>query len=286
MNDSNESVTAKLCSYARANHSFCEGCKIFDDSYAYKLMGSREYKETEKILAEKFFISDTNDFVNKYICPIVLPRSAYSESRLLQFLTQYGKIQYVILGAGMDTFSIRNKNKDIDIFELDHPLTQKYKLKRIHDIDIEIPSNVSFLPINFEQEEIKNVLSESKFDFKKPSFFSFLGVTYYLDENSIENTIKNISDVSNSNTEIVMDFPDKQIFETERAKILANITASVGEPMSSGIKYSKIQQILEKYGFKIKNHLAPEDIQKKYLKTSNKLTAYKNIYFITAKKEG
>lgn len=286
MNNSNESITAKLCSYARANHCICGGSKIFDDFHAYKLMGSNEYKETENLIEKKFAISNTNDFLNKYICPIVLPRSAYSENNLCNFLKKYKEIQYVILGAGMDTFSIRNKNKNIDIFELDHPLTQKYKLKRIHDTGFEIPSNVYFVPINFETEEIKDVLFASGFDFEKPTFFSFLGVTYYLDKNSIEKTIKNISYVSNNTTEIVMDFPDKKVFNTDRAKFLASITASVGEPMAEGIEYSEIQQIMEKYGFSTENHMTPSDIQKKYLKTSEDLTAYENIHFIMAKKEG
>ena len=106
-----ESITAKLCSFARANHSICEQHekKIFDDFLAYKLMGSHDYLNAKEIIKNNFPLSNPISFINEYICPIVLPRIAYAESRLCKFLNQYKNIQYVILGAGMDTFSLRNR---------------------------------------------------------------------------------------------------------------------------------------------------------------------------------
>ncbi len=278
-----ESITAKLCSFARANHSICKGNKIFDDFLAFELMGEKEYKETEKMIKKNFTTTPTN-FLNEYICPVVLPRIAYTESKLCEFLNKYKNIQYVILGAGMDTFSFRNQNKNIEIFELDHPLTQKYKLKRIYKAGFKIPSNVYFVPINFEKENIKDVLYASGFDFGKPAFFSFLGVTYYLNLKSFENTISNISDMTCNISEFVFDYPEK-IFENKKTKHLSAITSSIGEPMKESFEFHKIVEIFKNYGFKIQNHFSPDDIQKKYLKASTKLKAYENIHFITALKE-
>ncbi len=285
MLEQNESMTAKLCSYARANHSICKGDKIFDDFLAFALMGHSEYKNTEKIIKKNFPKSKPINFLNEYICPVVLPRIAYAESHLCRFLTKFDKIQYVILGAGMDTFSLRNKNPNIDVYELDHPLTQKYKLKRIKEANFNIPSNTYFVPIDFEIENIKDVLYVSDYDFMKPTFFSFLGVTYYLDLNSFESTIKSISEVSVDGSELVFDFPDKSIFQKSRTKMLSDITSSMGEPMKDGLNFSEIDEIFKKYDFKVKNHFKPNDIQKYYLKKSDNLKAYENIHFIIAAKE-
>lgn len=281
----NESMTAKICSFARANHSICSGNKIFDDFLAFALMGDKEYKKTEKIIEKSFSSSNPQDFLNEYFCPVVLPRIAYAESRLCRFLSIYKNIQYVILGAGMDTFSLRNKNKNIDVFELDHPLTQKYKLNRIEKAGFKIPTNTYFVPIDFEIENTKDVLYASGFDFNKPSFFSFLGVTYYLDLKSFENTIASISEVSHNTAEFVFDFPDKTKFRNTKAKLLADITASMGEPMKEGLEYSDIENLFKKYEFKIENHLTPFDIQKTYLENEDNLRVYEHIHFITAIKE-
>ena len=111
MIERNESMTAKLCQWARADHSLCTKDKIFDDFLAYRLMGQNEYEKTKSVIQN----SCPLNFINEYVCPVVLPRIAYAESRLCRFLNKYKNIQYVILGAGMDTFSLRNKNKNIDI---------------------------------------------------------------------------------------------------------------------------------------------------------------------------
>ena len=282
MIEQNESMTAKLCQWARADHSLCTKDKIFDDFLAYRLMGQNEYEKTKSVIQN----SCPLNFINEYVCPAVLPRIAYAESRLCRFLNKYKNIQYVILGAGMDTFSLRNKNKNIDIFELDHPLTQKYKLKRINEAGFEIPSNTYFVPIDFEIENIKDVLYASGFDFNKPSFFSFLGVTYYLNLKSFENTVSSIADVSHNSAELVFDFPDETIFSNNKTKFLSDLTTSMGEPMKEGFQYIEIEKLLNKYGFKTENHFTPEKIKNIYLKDKeNPKKAYDNIHFITAVKE-
>lgn len=205
---------------------------------------------------------------------------SYTEDRLLNFVKIHKNIQYVILGAGMDSFSLRNKDENIKIFELDHPLTQKYKLKRIKKMNFKVPNNVHFIPINFETENIKDILYRSNFDFKKPSFFSLLGVTYYLEFKSFEMTIKNVSKVSENASEFVFDFPCETKFEQSKLKLLSNITYSIGEHMKGKFRFLEIKDLLKTYGFTL-SYLSSSDIQEKYLKKKN-LTAYEDIYFMTA----
>ena len=282
-----ESITAKLCSFARANHSICEqhSQKIFDDFLAFKLMGRADYLNAKEIIKKNFYFQNPIKFINEYICPIVLPRIAYAESRLCEFANRHKQIQYVILGAGMDTFSLRNQNMNINIFELDYPSTQKYKLGKIKTSGLKISKNVTFVPVDFEHENIRDVLKKHDFNFSLPTFFSFLGVAYYLDFNSLKNSIKSISVLQNKSIEIVFDFPDKTIRQNRKTKLLAEMTATVGEPMTDGHDYTEVKNLLENYNFVINNHLIPKEIQDIYLKNNKKLKAYDNIHFISATKE-
>ena len=129
-----ESITAKLCSFARAYHSNTGRKKIFDDYLAYDLLGKEEFEEIGQLIQNDFDLNKqkkNNDLetanirptLNRYISPIPLSRIAFSERKLLEFAQRHGVCQYVICGAGMDTFAFRNDNPDIRIFELDHPDT-------------------------------------------------------------------------------------------------------------------------------------------------------------------
>jgi len=123
MTDTKESMTAKICSFARAFHSNYEKNKIFDDYLAYDIMGKEEYEEigalisnnydATKIENHHFFNSENvKKFLNKHIITIPLTRIRYAEDKLLEFANKHGVCQYVICGAGVDTFSFRNTNKN------------------------------------------------------------------------------------------------------------------------------------------------------------------------------
>lgn len=93
-----------------------------------------------------------------------------------------GVKQYVILGAGFDTFAFR-KSKELNkikVFEVDHPATQELKLKRIKELGWEIDENIKYVPVDFSKDNLKKSLLDSGYNPNELSFFSWLGVTYYL----------------------------------------------------------------------------------------------------------
>ena len=150
MIDKRESMTAKICSFTRAYHSNYGTEKIFDDYLAYDLMGKEEYQEIGQLIENNFDEEKYNplkDFqgsvvypvIEKYISPILISRVAYAENKLLDFTKKHKRCQYVICGAGMDTFSFRNPIDNVTIFELDHPDTQKYKLEKVRALEWNIP---------------------------------------------------------------------------------------------------------------------------------------------------
>lgn len=294
-----ESTTAKLCSFARAFHSNFERNKIFDDYLAYDMMGKEQYEEIGQLIENqyRFELFDPDRGFKKdqiyqelihCIAPIPLSRIAFAEQKLQAFAQIHKNCQYVICGAGMDTFSFRNDHSAIQVFELDHPDTQRYKLQRIEELEWRIPDNVHYVAVDFSTDDMKDALYNSKFDPNLPTFFSILGVAYYLSLSVFEQTIRQIASISSGGSEIAFDYPDETTFQKSnvpRVKYLSEITSKLGEPMVQGFSLQDMKYVLLRNSFTIEKHMTPEKIQKEYFANrSDQQCAFENIHFILAKK--
>ena len=157
MVDNKESATSKICAFARAQHSRFSNNKVFDDYLALALLGEEEYEYLKNLIIDRLNSEAANEnelpewelLLEEFISPIPLSRIAYTENKLIEFANQNSNCQYVICGAGLDSYAFRNTNPNIEIFELDHPSTQKHKIQRLKELNWSIPSNVHFAPINF-----------------------------------------------------------------------------------------------------------------------------------------
>lgn len=295
-----ESLTAKLCSFARAYHSSYEKQKIFDDYLAYDLMGKEQYEWVGRLIENNFVVKDfqtANGFqkekiypeLNRLLSPIPLSRIAFAEQELLSFAKENKKCQYVICGAGMDTFSFRNENPNIRIFELDHPDTQAYKLKRIQQLEWNIPENVTFLPLDFSKDDLSTRLLQTSYDRSIPAFFSILGVTYYLTLPIFDQTVEKISKIAAPGSKIVFDFPDETAFQkstSQRFRRLREITDQLGEPMLHGFSTEEMENCLTCHHFYPTLHETPLLIQNRFFeKRADQQRAFENIHFLLAVKE-
>lgn len=169
MIDKHESITAKICSFVRAYHSAYSDDIIFDDNLAYDLLGQEDYVRVGQLIENSY---DTGSYkkdalfdrnaieqhVNEFLSPIPLSRIRYTEKMLGDFVKRNGKTQYVILGAGLDTFAFRNADENIEIYELDHPDTGRYKKEKIKELELVIPKNVHFVSIDFNKDNLIDVL--------------------------------------------------------------------------------------------------------------------------------
>ena len=302
MIDTQESMTAKLCSFARAYHSNFGKQKIFDDFLAYDLMGKEEYEEIGQLIEHDFDpagVDPNRGFngtrvypeLNRYISPIPLSRIAFAEEELARFAETKGCCQYVICGAGMDTFAFRNENPDIQIFELDPPDTQRYKLERIRQLEWTIPHNVHYVANDFAKDNMVDILKNAGFAPECPAYFAILGVTYYLTLPIFEQTIEKISQLSCQGNQMVFDFPDETTFAAggggvHRVRQLTEITARLGEPMQHGFSIEEIRQALLRHGFILDRHETPETIQQHFFAgRADEQRAFENIHFILAVKK-
>ena len=290
MIDERESVTAKLCAFARAWHAINDRSKIFDDDLAFDIMGREEYDEIYETVSRGFggcdraySKDDTEQIIREYIAPIPLSRIHFAEKRLLDFAEMYGSIQYVICGAGSDTFLFRNANPDIEIFEIDHPDTQRYKLSRIRKLEWNIRPNVHFVPVDFERQRMTDQLIKAGFDVNKPAFFSILGVTYYLTLDVFSNTLEQIAELSAPNSVMVFDYPMKNGTFPARVRRLEQITASFGETMRGGYDYGEVSRALYAVGYQIDTYMPPERVQREYFDgRADRMRAFENVSLLSA----
>jgi len=137
----------------------------------------------------------------------------------------------VLLGAGLDTFAYRAIRKGLHVFEVDHPATQAWKRARLSEVAIAVPDWVTYAPVDFERETIKDGLARAGFDLSSPAMFAWLGVTPYLTRDAVMATLAFVATLPKG-TEIVFDYPaapnDKM-----REAVLAMLTSLPTQPPSA-----------------------------------------------------
>lgn len=295
MLENKESITAKLCAYVRAYHSYYNRNKVFDDYLAFDLLGYDEYENIRNMIMKSLKDKDENAGehiqwnveLDKNISPIPLSRIKYTEDKLLHFARENGRCQCIICGAGFDSFAFRNVNPDIEIFELDHPNTQEYKMRRIKELEWIVPKNVHFVPINFDNKSMDQILPEAGFDPNIKTFVEILGVFYYLSFATVKKTFESIEKIAAPGSMIVFDYPDDTSWKDaklpKRVKNIKTVAESLGEKMTDGFSYEELNKALKEYGFAIVDYLSPVHIQKKYFeKRTDNLKAFENVHFIAA----
>jgi methyltransferase (TIGR00027 family) len=118
----------------------------------------------------------------------IVARSRYAEDLLAQAV-QRGVTQYVLLGAGLDTFAHRNPHANLRVFEVDHPATQQWKRELLQAAQLPTPAKLAYAPIDFERQSLAEQLFAARFNPTVPSFFAWLGVVPYLTREAFRATI-------------------------------------------------------------------------------------------------
>lgn len=298
MNDKS-SITALMSAFGRAFHMENENNHIFADTKAKELMTDEEYTSIGKYILGgiDFFAPDKKGtfeseedalryLVHTQIAPTPLARARFCEDSL-KIAMQTGTAQYVILGAGLDTFAFRETDfmKKYKVYEADHPQTQSDKIERITRAKLEIPDNLFYVPVDFSKDDLKAGLLKAGFDPTKKTFFSWLGVSYYLSEEEIETMLDNIASLSVEGSSLVFDYADENLFvsKVKRVQNMLAMARAGGEPMKSWFNYAKLEKLLEKHKFLIYELMTAQDIQSQYFEErGNELTAFEHINYVTA----
>src|SRR5579862_4437744 len=175
-------LTALGAARRRAAHLLCDGePKILRDELALALSASDKEHLVEAV--------ERGELLGQNSAWVL--RSRYAEDRLAM-ATRRGVKQYVILGAGLDSFAYRQTTQldDLRVFEVDDPPLQAWKRRRLADLRIAVPDGCRYAPCDFEATSIADALDRVGFSPAEPSFVSWLSVTQYLSRESVETTLR------------------------------------------------------------------------------------------------
>jgi methyltransferase (TIGR00027 family) len=198
----------------------------------------------------------------------VVVRSRYTEDALERSISD-GCRQYVILGAGLDSWALRHETPEVRVFELDHPATQGWKEARIQARLGTLPSHLVLIPIDFEREDIADVLRGQEFDRESHAFVSWLGTIYYLTRGAIEATFTSLAKVCGPGNRVVFDyFQPKSTMspaELQLFEVLDEGGTRRGEPLRSLLDPEDVAGMLGSAGFRVVEDLSASEIRRRYL---------------------
>ena len=226
MQEAIPSRTALRVALRRAAHQTVDSPLIFEDPLAVRILGKAAQDEIARTPD-----SDRRPF-SASMRAYLVARSRYAEDQLAAAYAA-GIRQYCLLGAGLDTFSYRNPHPDLHVFEVDHPATQSWKREMLTQANITIPSQTTFVPIDFERQSLAEELARHTFDFHQPCFFAWLGVVPYLTLEAFRATISVIAQMP-ATSGVTFDYglPRESLPPLERLAhdSLASRVAQAGEP--------------------------------------------------------
>lgn len=291
------SVTALMSAFVRAYIYETESEPVFADSIARRFFSDEEYEKMAeyivsgaeffalKLKGKEYLSEDILYYiVNTHLAPTPVARAKYCED-CLKTAVMTGAEQYVILGAGYDSFAWREPElmKKLTVFEADHPSTQKDKKERLRRAGLETPGNFHFVPIDFSVDDLKEKLIECGFDTTKKTFFSWLGVSYYLSDSDVRRMFSAVSSFAAEGSTIVFDYADERLFSSEvlRLKNMLAMAEAGGEPMKFCCESVYLEKMLEEYSLYIYEFLTPDDIDVSILGDSV-ITAFEHINYVTA----
>jgi methyltransferase (TIGR00027 family) len=248
------SQTARGAAAYRAIHQTLDGGVIFSDPFAARILDDETRARLDETVADpslrpwRLFIA---------------ARSRFSEDALAACVVR-GVRQVVVLGAGLDTFSLRNPHagQGVRVFEVDYPATQGWKRARLKQAGLAVPASLTFAPVDFERQSLADGLKAAGFQADRPAFFQWLGVVPYLTREAVSLTLDFIAGVPES--EVVFDYaePFENYPADRRADVMevAARAASRGEPWLSLFDPAELSEILRSKGFGIVEDLGMAEI--------------------------
>lgn len=286
-------MTAMICAFVKAYHNEKNNLKIYKDNYSRNIISDEEYNLISNNMRNgiKFFNPNYDGdnpldwIVNNRLAPSVLARSIFNEKHLNNEI-KLGLKQYVVLGSGYDMSGYK-VNNIVSVFELDKDDVVKDKMNRVSRANIN-NENIKYIGCDFNEDWIIKLIN-SGFDSNTKSYFSMLGLSYYLEKEVFKNTIKTISSVMSEGSTILFDYPNDNESETE--VLNQKLAEGADSKMKSKYSYNDIEKICEECGLLIYENIGYEEINQEYfnlynsLNPNNKILASKGVsYCLLVKK--
>ena len=261
MQEGTFSRTAQRVAIRRAAHQLLDEPTVLHDPLALRIIGS----EAEEALRSN---PKEHHAFSRAFRAFMAARSRYAEDELACAFAQ-GVRQYVVLGAGLDTFAYRNPHPGLRVFEVDHSATQAWKREQLQAANIAIPESLTFVTIDFDRQTLPDGLGHSGFNASAPAFFSWLGVTPYLSREACMSTLSFIAKMP-AGSGVVFDFVvDRRLLNPGQRMALDALSKRVaryGEPFQLFFDPVKLQDDLKSLGFHRTDFLQGKELNARYFK--------------------
>jgi methyltransferase (TIGR00027 family) len=263
MQDDSPSRTAYGVAMSRAAHQIFDLPRVFEDPVALTILGP---KVTGGIrAAEQRF----NGRYARALRAFLVARSRIAEDALGEAVAR-GVRQYVVLGAGLDTFAHRNPHAALGlrVFEVDHPATQEWKRQMISRARLGSPESLVYVSVNFESQRLAEQLIANGFQAHQPTFFSWLGVTMYLSPEAIHETLRFVAQSRISRSGIVFDYltlpPGYALLRRWGLRLLKRRVAAAGEPWRTFYDPAQLHRELTGLGFATVRDFGSDEINARF----------------------
>ena len=263
MQDERPSATAWRVALGRAAHQHFDHPTVFDDPLALRIVGAEAHAtSTEAFFHERYRFTRRATSVRA----LVVVRSRLAEEELSAAVSR-GVRQYVLLGAGLDTFAYRNPHAGLRVFEVDHPATQGWKRKILRRAGITEPDSLMFVPVNFERQTAMEGLVAAGFDRSAPAFFAWLGVTMYLPEDAVYAMLRDVAAMATSSG-IIFDYAvsksEMSLFARLMVAIVNRRLRRINEPWVTFLSPATLAAKLRSLGFHAIRDLSAQDLNAQY----------------------
>jgi len=255
------SRTAQRVAIRRAAHQLLDEPTVLHDPLALQIIGSEAAEALRSNPKEHHAFS-------RAFRAFMAARSRYAEDELAGAFAQ-GVRQYVVLGAGLDTFAYRNPHPGLRVFEVDHSATQAWKREQLQAANIAIPESLTFVTIDFDRQTLADGLGHPGFNASAPAFFSWLGVTPYLSREACMSTLSFIAKMP-AGSGVVFDFVvDRRLLNPGQRMALDALSKRVahyGEPFQLFFDPAKLQDELKSLGFHRTDFVQGRELNARYFK--------------------
>jgi methyltransferase (TIGR00027 family) len=264
------SITSELVALCRAVHfAFDDPPKVFEDPLAGDLITSPVWRPIAKNRLIYRICLKTVYRGGEVLIAHAVSRARWVED-LLDKAVAAGIGQYVILGAGLDSFAWRRQDlaARVRVYEVDHPATQGAKRKRLAKLKLEPPKNLEFVPIDFEREGLADALARSSYSTEQPAFFSWMGTTMYLSPEAVMQTLGAIASLAAPGSELAFNYNvPHQLLAADDVRLLRRghrKYSGWSEPMRSTFDPQALSSEVARFGFELVENLSPAEQEARY----------------------
>ncbi|HVY94623.1 MAG TPA: class I SAM-dependent methyltransferase [Bryobacteraceae bacterium] len=257
MNEGRPSRTAQRVAVRRAAHQLIDRPLVFEDPFAMRIIGADAAAATEAKAEGK---------VSSAFRAFMAVRSRYAEDEL-RSAVERGVRQYVVLGAGLDTFAWRNPWAELRVFEVDFPATQHWKKQRVTNVGMGIPESLTFAPVDFESQTLADGLRAAGFREDQSAYFSWLGVTMYLTLEAFDSTMRFIGSLppgGGVTFDYAVERSELGILEKVALDHLAKKVASLGEPFQLFFRPKELAERMRRFGFSDIEDMGRDELNARY----------------------